>query len=149
MNIKTLLHYEKQEGKPARISLSDKFFATLSEILSGKKQKYMGDLAKSFGFFFRKMNLEKTDPIIVTCYLMTRNITLRTSPENIKSLIQSRARLNHFLVQHRSEEAIVFNLLFEACYKIIFKTSSKEEIVKRSQQFSMFMEEILLHIFIR
>lgn len=149
MNIKTLFKYEKKDGRAPRISSSEKLFALLSDIMDGKKPKYMSDLAKSFSYTFRRMNLQKGDPLPIQLYLLARNLRLQPSPDNIKTLIYKRSIINHLLMQYRGEESIIFNLLFENCFKLVFKSNNREEIAKRSAAFRVFLEEILLHLSIQ
>ncbi len=149
MNIKTLFKYEKQDGRAPRITASEKLFSLLSDVLDGKKAKYMSDLAKSFSYTFRRMNLQKGDPLPTQLYLLARNLRLQPSPENIKTLIYKRSVINHILAQYRGEEPIIFNLLFENCFNLVFKSNNREEIAKRSSAFRVFLEEILLHLTIQ
>ena len=146
MNIKSLFVFEKKNDKIVKISSSDKFFTTLFEILEGKRMKYMGDLAYSFGLYFKKLNLEKSDILVVTLFSMLRNIKLQQPPGNIKAFIYNRAIINKLISGHKQEEAKILNILFENCYHIIFKTNKREDIIKRLNNFSVFFENILLQI---
>ena len=149
MNIKTFFVFEESKGKNPRISISDKFFKTLIDILTGKRTKFRSDLAKSFGFYLGKLNLEKSDPLVLSLFLLIRKIQLLQPPENIKTLIYSRAVINKLLSRQRSEQSIILKLLFENCYRITFKQNSREEILFRAKNLSLFFEEILLHTNIR
>ncbi len=149
MNIKTLFVFEEARGKLPKITISDKFFKTLIDILAGKRTKFRGDLAKSFGFYFGKLNLEKSDPLVLSLFLLIRKIQILPSPSNIKTLIYSRAVINKLLTRYRSDQAIVLKLLFENCYRITFKQNSREEILFRAKNLALFFEEILLHTHIK
>lgn len=146
MNIKSFFSFERKNGQLTRVAATDNFFTTLFEILEGRRSKFMGDLARSFGFYFRKLNLERTDPLILTLFSLVRNIKMQKSPDNIKALIYTRAKINRLISHYRAEEAMVLKALFENCYRIAFKTSNRDDIVKRSKQLAIFFEEILLNI---
>ncbi len=146
MNIKTFFNIERKDGQLQRVSATDKFFTTLFEILEGRRSKFMGDLARNFGFYFRKLNLERTDALVITLFTTVRNIKMQKSPDNIKSLIYTRARINRLIAHYRTEEALILKTLFENCYRIVFQTNKREDIVKRARQFSVFFEEILLNM---
>jgi hypothetical protein len=146
VNIKSFFNFDRKDGQISRISANDNFFTTLFEILEGRRAKFMGDLARNFGFYFRKLNLERTDDLVITLFAMVRNLKMQKSPDNIKSLIYARARINRLTEQYRNEEAQIFKTLFENCYRIVFQTNKREDIVKRARQLSRFFEEILLNI---
>lgn len=146
MNIKSLFIFEKKNDKVTRIATSDKFFTSLFEILEGKRSKYMGDLAHSFGLYFRKLNLEKSDILIITLFSLIRNIKIQPPPANVKSFIYSRAVINKLISGYKYEEAKIFSILFENCYHIIFKTNNRDDIIKRLNNFSIFFENILVQL---
>ena len=146
MNIKALFVFEKKNDKVTRISSSDKFFTALFEILEGKRTKYMGDLAHSFGLYFRKLNLEKSDPLVITLFTLIRNIKLQQPPGNIKSFIYNRSIINKLISGYKHEEAKILGILFDNCYHIIFKTNNRDDISKRLNNFSIFFEHILMQI---
>ena len=146
MNIKSLFIFEKKNDKLTRITSSDKFFTTLFEILEGKRTKYMGDLAYSFGLYFKKLNLEKSDLLVISLFTLLRNIKLQQPPLNIKSFIYNRAIVNKLISGYKHEEARILGILFDNCYHIIFKTNNREDVLKRLNNFSVFFESILMQI---
>ncbi|MCB1196034.1 hypothetical protein KDK77_07600 [bacterium] len=146
MNVKQFFSFESDGKRLPKISLPEKSYASLLDILNGKRAKFMGELAKNFGLYFRLMNLEHSDPILFTLFLAVRNLRLIPAPENIKTLIHRRSILNQLLSHVKSEQSIVLNLLFNACYKIVLQSNSKDEIHKRAEQFCTFFEQLLLHI---
>ena len=145
MNIRQFFNFEDSGKRLPKISIPEKSFASLNDILDGKRTKHMGELAKTFGLYFRKMNLEKSNPIMLNLFFMVRNLKLLSPPENIKSFIHTRSIINHLLAHIKTEQSIIMNLLFNTCYRIVFMSNSKEGVLKRSRFFCTFFEEIILH----
>lgn len=145
MNIKSFFTIETRDGRFQKITISEKFNSTLFEIFSGRKTKFMSDLATNFGFFFRKLNLEKTDPLVLTMLCMLRNLKMLKPPDNIKSLLFARAKINHYLAQRKTEEAVILSCLFENCYRMLFRTNTRDEIQAHIKIFCSFFEEMMLH----
>lgn len=146
MNIKSLFIFEQKDNKQSRIKTSEKFFQTMFDVLTGKKSKFMGDLAKSFGLYLQRLNLEKSDPIMINLFCLIRKLQMQKPADKVKTLIYTRIKLNALISQNRSEEATILNILFETAYQIIFRTNSREEIIARTTLFCTFFEEILMYM---
>lgn len=147
MNIKSLFIFEQKENKQIRIKTSENFFQTMFDILTGKKTKFMGDLAKSFGLYLKRLNLEKSDPLIINLFCLIRKLQMLKPADRVKSLIYARVKINALISRNKSEEADILNLLFETSYQIIFKTNSREEIISRTAVFCSLFEEILMYMY--